>query len=251
MTDPDRPGRGPDDEPAASAEARGRGLSDAALADLAVFPLPDLVFFPGTLLPLHIFEPRYRQMTADVLRSPAPVLAVARLRPGWEADYHGTPPIFDVAGVGLVVHHEQLDDGRYNLLLQGLARVRLLAPTLERPYRRVRAELVEDRYPPATDLGVATAALLASCQKLVARVPELGRALRERGLGQREGWTGAIGAGVDPSQLADLLGAAFVRDADERQGLLETADVGERLSRVTEAATALLASLGKTSSAPN
>src|SRR5687767_6553216 len=87
----------------------------AALDELAVFPLPDLVFFPHSLLPLHIFEPRYREMTADVLAG-SRLLAVARLLPGLEADDQGRPAIHEIAGVGLCVHADRLPDGRYHIM---------------------------------------------------------------------------------------------------------------------------------------
>jgi Lon protease-like protein len=215
-------------------------LAPEALHDLAVFPLPDVVFFPGTLLPLHIFEPRYRQMTAEVLAQATPLMAVVRLRTGWEADYYGNPPVHEVASVGKVIHHERLEDGRYNILLQGLARVRLVAPTLEAPYRRMRAEVIADRYPPATDLGVATAALLACCQRLGPYLPEVPRALKD-----------LSHSGLEPSVVADVLGSAMVRDPDERQGLLETNDVAERLSRVTTTAASLSQALAKSRPALN
>src|SRR5689334_24880459 len=89
-----------------------------------LFPLPGLVFFPHAVQPLHIFEPRYRQMAADALagdRLIAPVL----LRPGWEDDYDETPAVHPVACLGRVAKNQLLPDGRYNLVLRGLARVRI------------------------------------------------------------------------------------------------------------------------------
>src|SRR5450432_2501998 len=90
-----------------------------ALDALAVFPLPDLVLFPGTLLPLHIFEPRYREMITHVLGG-SRVLAVARLRPGFEETYQDRPPVFELCGVGYVVAAEPLEDGRWNIMLRGV-----------------------------------------------------------------------------------------------------------------------------------
>ncbi len=73
--------------------------------EIAIFPLPNVVFFPHTLLPLHIFERRYRQMLADCLAGERR-LAMALLRPGWEAGYHGRPAIYAVAGAGEIVSSE-------------------------------------------------------------------------------------------------------------------------------------------------
>src|SRR5215467_7574945 len=90
-----------------------------------LFPLPNLVLFPHVMQPLHIFEPRYRQMTADALAGDR-LIALALLRPGWESDYDGKPAIYPVACLGRVVAEQRLDDGRYNILLRGLSRVRLV-----------------------------------------------------------------------------------------------------------------------------
>src|SRR5437762_6507133 len=89
-----------------------------------MFPLPNLVFFPQVMQPLHIFEPRYRQMTADALAGDR-LITLVLLRPGWEADYEGRPALHAVGCLGRIVAEQQLADGRYNLLLRGLRRVRL------------------------------------------------------------------------------------------------------------------------------
>src|SRR6266545_6172021 len=95
------------------------------LADFAgtarLFPLPNLVFFPHVMQPLHIFEPRYRQMTADALAGDR-LIAMALLRPGWEPDYEKVPPIYPVVCLGRIVADQRLEDGRYRLLLRGLSR---------------------------------------------------------------------------------------------------------------------------------
>src|SRR5213078_2405108 len=84
-----------------------------------VFPLPNVILFPGMFLPLHIFEPRYREMTADAIRGER-LIAMALLKPGWENHYEGRPPIHPIMGMGKIVEQEALKDGRYNLVLLGL-----------------------------------------------------------------------------------------------------------------------------------
>jgi Lon protease-like protein len=114
------------------------------LAALPIFPLPDAALFPGTMLPLHVFEPRYRELARDTIAGRG-VLAVARLQPGFERNYAGRPPVFEVCGVGRIVDHRIHEDGRYDLVLQGLARIRILeelAPA--HSYRQVRAVTLED-----------------------------------------------------------------------------------------------------------
>src|SRR5260221_6462218 len=91
------------------------------LSAVPLFPLPNVVLLPRAVLPLHIFEERYKQMTADVLRGHRQI-AMALLNRGWEKDYYGRPAIEPVVCVGTILSHERLPDGRYNFLLQGHTR---------------------------------------------------------------------------------------------------------------------------------
>jgi Lon protease-like protein len=86
---------------------------------IPIFPLPNVVLFPNVFLPLHIFEPRYRQMTAESLSGDR-IIGMVLLRPGYEANYEGAPPVYATGCSGLITHSEKLDDGRYNLVLRGL-----------------------------------------------------------------------------------------------------------------------------------
>ena len=86
---------------------------------IPIFPLPSVVLFPGVPLPLHIFEPRYRQMVAEALEGDR-IIGMVLLRPGYESDYDGTPPIYPTGCSGLITDVDRLDDGRYNLVLRGL-----------------------------------------------------------------------------------------------------------------------------------
>jgi Lon protease-like protein len=141
------------------------GLADfGGIARL--FPLPNLVQFPHVVQPLHMFEARYRRMTADALAGDR-FLAMVLLRPGWESDYEGRPPIYPVACLGKIVADRRLADGRYNLLLRGLSRVRILEELEGRPYRVARVQLLTE-LPPADagveqDLRARLAALLPRC----------------------------------------------------------------------------------------
>ncbi|MEM1304920.1 MAG: LON peptidase substrate-binding domain-containing protein [Planctomycetota bacterium] len=109
-----------------------------------LFPLPGLVAFPHTVQQLHIFEPRYRAMTEDALDSDG-LIALALLKPGWESDVAGRPPLLPHACLGKIIAHHRLDDGRFNLLLLGVSRVRLVEE-VEPPiaFRRARVELLEE-----------------------------------------------------------------------------------------------------------
>lgn len=138
-----------------------------------LFPLPNLVLFPHVLQPLHVFEPRYRAMLEEALEGDR-LIAMALLAPGWENDYDGRPPVRPVACLGRVTTYHRLEDGRYNVLLAGLKRVRLLEELPgSKPFREARVELCEDFYPPAGAAGRAELRrqLLGAFKK---RLPEAG-----------------------------------------------------------------------------
>jgi uncharacterized protein len=104
---------------------------------LPLFPLPNLVFFPKTRLPLHVFEPRYRQMVADALQREKR-FGIVLLRPGWETDYFGVPAIHHCGTLGTIEQAVSLDDGRFNLLVHGDVRFRVLSEVTKEPYRTAR-----------------------------------------------------------------------------------------------------------------
>ena len=106
---------------------------------LPLFPLPNVVLFPNVFLPLHIFEPRYREMVADAVASDR-MIGMVLLRPGWDRDYEGTPPVYPIGCSGVMTHVERLPDGRYNIVLRGLERFRILEEDHERSYRRAVVE---------------------------------------------------------------------------------------------------------------
>jgi Lon protease-like protein len=108
---------------------------------LPIFPLPNVVLFPNVFLPLHIFEPRYREMVADAVASDR-MIGMVLLRPGWDRDYEGTPAVYPVGCSGVITHVEALTDGRFNIVLRGLERFRILDEDRTRSYRRAQAEPV-------------------------------------------------------------------------------------------------------------
>jgi uncharacterized protein len=111
---------------------------------LPLFPLPNVVLFPSVFLPLHIFEPRYREMVADAAASDR-MIGMVLLRPGWERDYEGRPPIYPIGCSGVMTHVERLPDGRYNLVLRGLERFRVIEENHDRSYRRAVIEPLHER----------------------------------------------------------------------------------------------------------
>ena len=91
-------------------------------SEIPIFPLPNVVLFPSALLPLHIFEPRYRAMVADALEGER-LIGMVMLRPGWEPHYDETPDVYPIGCAGFITHADRLPDGRYNIMLRGLREV--------------------------------------------------------------------------------------------------------------------------------
>lgn len=104
---------------------------------LPIFPLPNLVFFPNTRLPLHVFEPRYRQMITDALVGDNR-FGIILLRPGWEEDYFGAPAVYECGTLGTIEQAVPLEDGRFNILVRGDIRFRILDEVSHLPYRTAR-----------------------------------------------------------------------------------------------------------------
>jgi len=104
---------------------------------LPLFPLPNLVFFPRTRLPLHIFEPRYRQMISDAVAADQR-FGIVLLRPGWESNYFGAPAIHTLGTIGQIEQAVPLEDGRYNILVRGEVRFRVIGEVSREPYRTAR-----------------------------------------------------------------------------------------------------------------
>ncbi len=109
-----------------------------------LFPLPGVVMFPHVVLPLHIFEPRYRQMTQDALASDK-LITIVQVRPQGTVTEYGEPELETVGCLGRILNHERLPDGRFNFLLLGLKRVRLIRELeVSTLYRQAEIEILED-----------------------------------------------------------------------------------------------------------
>lgn len=204
-------------------------LLPSHLFRLGIFPLPSAHLFPHTLLPLHVFEPRYRALTRDCLAGSG-LMAVALLRPGYEPRYAERPDVYPVCGVGEIIEHRRYPDGRYDILLRGLGRVRIareLPP--DEPYRLVEADRLDEPVAEGPHVAAAHKSLLALCDRLAVALPDGGDTLRA--LARQE---------EDPGACADVLCGALITEPDERQEALEALDPLARLDRATAAAALLL-----------
>ena len=199
---------------------------------LPLFPLPNVVMFPGVFLPLHIFEPRYREMVADALRGDR-LIGLTLLRPGWEADYQGRPPVFPIGCSGVITHVEHLPDGRYNIVLRGLERFRILQEDHERPYRRATVE----NLPEQALASVDRAALIG--QRV--RLEQLLSAVLEKGSGQSvqgartesSGYSKTTSAMTD-EDLVHALAQYLDLEPLEKQALLQHDSLRLRAESLTE-----------------
>jgi uncharacterized protein len=117
---------------------------------LPLFPLPNIVFFPHTRLPLHVFEPRYRQMVQDALEADER-FGIVLLRPGWETEYFGAPPVYEYGTVGTIEQAVPLEDGRYNIVVRGDVRFRIVEEISRVPYRTARVVAEPDAVPAASE----------------------------------------------------------------------------------------------------
>ena len=203
-------------------------LSDDELARLPVFPLPRVVFFPHTTLPLFLFEPRYRRMIEDCLDHGPRAMAVSLA----QLDDHQNPGFHAVAGVGRFVAHHANPDGTHHLVLHGMIRARLEElPAGDLPYRLARATPIAESPPNAADRAATT--LLLNMATQIAGFVRLQHPEFELGLD----------VNAPPTELCDVIADRFVAEAEARQAVLEELDLSRRLDRVTDALGELLAML--------
>lgn len=128
---------------------------------IPIFPLGDVVLFPGVSRPLYIFEARYRAMIADALKGDR-IIGTILLRPGFEKDYEGRPPIYDIGTAGSIADFEELPNGQYAIVLRGLTKFRVTSEDQSRAYRLARVEVVPEA------LGDANLAQLSALRERLA-----------------------------------------------------------------------------------
>ncbi len=189
------------------------------IEELPLFPLPAAVLFPGMLLPLHVFELRYRAMTEHVLAG-SKQMAVALLTNG-PSDSAGQPAIAPVAGMGEVIEHQALSDGRYNIVLRGVARVQLDELPFVGPFRCARAVVLPSHEGTVGDGDLAS--LVYSATRFAAQ------------LRQRDSQFELELPDVhDPAATVDACAHQLIIESEERQQILETLHVGVRVRRCME-----------------
>lgn len=187
--------------------------------ELPLFPLPDVVLFPEVCLPLHIFEPRYRDMLADALQGDR-MIGMVLLKPGYEAEYEGRPPVYGTGCAGLITHAERLPDGRSNIVLQGVEKFRIIDERHDRSYRCALVEPNAELLPPA-----AARALRDARQRLEAIVAPVVEAT---------GMELKIPPSIPDVELVNALAQYLPLESVEKQALLERSGVIARCESLIE-----------------
>lgn len=194
--------------------------------ELPIFPLSNVVLFPLVQVPLHLFEPRYRQLAAQALDG-AGRIGMVVVRPEHVAEMAGNPPVFPVGCAGRIAASEKLPDGRYNIVLAGEERFRIVEEVEgppERLYRVARVELLEDALDPAERPRVA--ALRARVVELVTDLIRLTDPERAKEL--PEGFL----RDPDDAPFVNALCNALAFAPAEKQGLLDADSIADRYQRL-------------------
>ncbi|MEO6872317.1 MAG: LON peptidase substrate-binding domain-containing protein [Chthoniobacterales bacterium] len=179
-------------------------------------PLPGVLLFPNALLPIHIFEPRFRAMLDHALRADR-MLCIALVRP--ERDHWRTSTDFyPVSTVGLIRACVGRSDGTSDLILQGLQRVKFTSFAQDSPYPVARLKALKTR----TKLTVETDALAVKVLEFYNRLKQTGREFPDK----VDEYLSEMG---DPEMLADLIASTFISEAERRQQLLEELNLNARL----------------------
>ncbi len=201
---------------------------------LPLFPLPNVVLFPNVFLPLHVFEPRYRQMVADAIDSDR-MIGMVLLKAGWEHEYDGSPAVYPIGCSSVITHVERLEDGRYNIVLRGVERFRILEENHDRRYRRAVIEPLVERTLAAEDR--------AALQQQRSRLEVLLAPSIDRDLGQSQSArANATGPGPDPmipagmadEELVNALAQYLDLEPIEKQALLERRCLRSRAESLVE-----------------
>jgi Lon protease-like protein len=195
---------------------------------LPLFPLPSVVFFPNTRLPLHVFEPRYRDLVRDVLESDQR-LGIILLQPGWENDYYGAPAIHTFGTIGTIEQAVPIEQERYNIVVRGDGRFRILEEVPSAPYRTARV-VVEPDVVHKPDEAYAQRQWLADVSRQYLRylpeqipVPEIDT--------------------VSLDSLTNALIMSLNLEVEEKQKLLEESDLLKRAEAVGDELTNRIESL--------
>jgi Lon protease-like protein len=172
-------------------------------AVIPIFPLEIAMLFPGMSRPFHIFEARYRAMVADALKADR-IIGMTTLKPGYEADYAGRPPIYEIGCAGVITDFQELPGGRFNIVLRGIVKFRVTSEDESRPYRLARVDAIPE--------------VLNETEKTALRTER-----RQLQVLIEKGGNAKVPAEMSDEELVNMVAQHLpLEDQAERQGLLET-----------------------------
>lgn len=187
---------------------------------IPLFPLPDVVFFPRMVLPLHIFEPRYRAMVRDAMAG-SRVIGMVCLREGWEANYGGRPAIFPIGTAGEMVRMSELPDGRFNIILRGVAAFDVVREgEREVPYREATI----------SERSLERDALAPGMRTVIGDLVQRWLARSRRPVPSRE----VAALDVDDETFVNFFGQHLELPALDKQALLEERRLSQRAQRLCD-----------------
>lgn len=192
--------------------------------EVSLFPLPNLVLFPDGFAPLKVFEDRYVKMVQDSVEADG-LIGMGLLKSGWESDYQGNPEIHDVVCIGKILRYKHLPSGKYDVLLYGLLRARILEELPSYPYRRALVELMDDVAPREEAEAIAR-----NMRRALDLVPGRKTVIWE----MRRMASQLRGVDASASRYADAVANASDLQPGDRYELLAESDVLRRLERLIE-----------------
>jgi Lon protease-like protein len=187
-------------------------LSSPDIMEVPIFPLPDVVFFPRTILPLHIFEQRYRQMVSECVSRDKHIGMVLQ-KPDWDHSLSDSPPVYSVGGLGTISDFQELEDGKYDIVLSGIARFEILDFVADTPYQIARVKLLGEAYDEHEDDTMMSRALLDKFRLF---------------LGGEDSFTSYLEEESDFHTLVNSLCSAIPIPPGDKQSLLEMTNVRVR-----------------------
>lgn len=192
--------------------------------EVFIFPLPNVVLFPSVVTPLHIFEPRYRKMLEDAMDGEG-LIGMGLLKRGWEDNYFGNPPIHDTICIGKILDCDPLENGRYNILLKGICRAKIINEHQSEPYRIAAVEPLEDLF------SIQPDKLDALVMSIVEQYRRFSRATTQEGeIDERP----EIRFDLPPEVVSDLVASNLNLESHVRQSLLEEIRVDKRLQMLSQ-----------------
>ena len=205
-------------------------LDEEDLKRVALFPLPNAVLFPSTMLPLHIFEPRYRAMTREAIEEQLPIVICKFVEPRI-LNAHQQPLFCEIGGVGFIRNYQQLPDGRYNILVEGVSRVRVTKEIFDtgKLYRVGHAELIAEQSDTSGALGALLTTLRRCITGLETEYTTLSHALQK-----------ILKEVQTPAALSDTIASLIISNPEMRQHMLEEPRVERRLDELITRIAALL-----------